>query len=135
MRVYAFTSSDGTVGALVECPQEQIDIQPYNTQFPLRFDITDKLGSVAQTDYLRVIPSTGELQEMPPPSEPAPTLQELDAQARSLRSDLLASTDWTQLPDVPQETKDLWASYRQALRDITEQPDYPTNIIWPTPPQ
>lgn len=53
---------------------------------------------------------------------------------RARRAVLLAETDWTQLPDVPLETKNLWAEYRQALRDITQQPD-PRNIIWPTAPQ
>ena len=49
------------------------------------------------------------------------------------RNKLLLHSDWTQLPDVPLETKELWASYRQALRDITQQPD-PFNITWPEPP-
>jgi hypothetical protein len=53
---------------------------------------------------------------------------------RSRRAILLAETDWTQLPDVPLATKTAWAEYRQALRDVTLQPD-PRNIIWPTPPQ
>jgi hypothetical protein len=30
-------------------------------------------------------------------------------------------------------TKEVWAAYRQALRDVTLQPD-PFNIVWPTPP-
>jgi hypothetical protein len=50
------------------------------------------------------------------------------------RNALLASSDWTQLPDVPLDTKTAWATYRQALRDITDQPGYPFNIVWPTPP-
>lgn len=53
---------------------------------------------------------------------------------RSRRAALLAESDWTQLPDVPLATKTAWAEYRQALRDVTQQPD-PRNIIWPTPPQ
>jgi hypothetical protein len=48
---------------------------------------------------------------------------------------LLSGSDWTQLPDVPLTTKTAWAAYRQALRDITTQVGYPTEIIWPTPPQ
>lgn len=52
---------------------------------------------------------------------------------RKKRNDLLTSSDWTQLPDVPIATKEAWAVYRQALRDITLQPD-PFNIVWPTPP-
>jgi hypothetical protein len=52
---------------------------------------------------------------------------------RARRNQLLQASDWTQLPDVPLATKEAWAVYRQALRDITEQPD-PFNIVWPTPP-
>ena len=52
---------------------------------------------------------------------------------RAKRNQLLSASDWTQLPDVPLTTKAEWATYRQALRDITNQTD-PFNIIWPTPP-
>lgn len=53
---------------------------------------------------------------------------------RSERNLFLKASDWTQLPDVPLPTKEAWATYRQALRDITNQPD-PFNIVWPEPPQ
>ena len=53
---------------------------------------------------------------------------------RAKRDRLIAATDWTQLPDVPLATKEMWANYRQALRDVTLQPD-PFNIVWPTTPQ
>lgn len=52
---------------------------------------------------------------------------------RSQRNALLSASDWTQLPDVPLATKETWAIYRQALRDITEQTD-PFNINWPVAP-
>jgi hypothetical protein len=55
------------------------------------------------------------------------------ADVRVERDKRLLESDWTQLPDVPLATKDAWATYRQALRDVTEQPD-PFNIVWPTPP-
>lgn len=51
------------------------------------------------------------------------------------RNSLLAESDWTQLPDVPLETKQAWVTYRQALRDITTQEGYPFNVIWPTKPE
>lgn len=54
---------------------------------------------------------------------------------KSRRNLLLQSSDWTQLPDVPLETKQAWATYRQALRDITTQEGYPFNVIWPTKPE
>lgn len=53
---------------------------------------------------------------------------------RDHRMHLLSKCDWTQLPDVPEQIRSSWLSYRQGLRDITLQAD-PLNIIWPTPPQ
>jgi hypothetical protein len=52
------------------------------------------------------------------------------------RNKLLYETDWTQIPNNPLtvEQQQAWASYRQELRDITAQPGYPFNVIWPTPP-
>lgn len=52
---------------------------------------------------------------------------------RARRNDMLSASDWTQLPDVPLNTKEAWAVYRQALRDVTEQLD-PFNIVWPVAP-
>jgi hypothetical protein len=51
---------------------------------------------------------------------------------RGKRNFLLTHTDWTQLPDAPVDAG-AWTSYRQALRDITEQTD-PFNIVWPETP-
>jgi hypothetical protein len=53
---------------------------------------------------------------------------------RADRNQRLQATDWTQLADIPAETKLLWEPYRQELRDVTNQPD-PFSIVWPTPPQ
>lgn len=57
------------------------------------------------------------------------------AQAREKRDAELAATDWTQMPDVPQATKDKWAPYRQALRDVPQQAGFPDNIQWPSKPE
>jgi hypothetical protein len=53
------------------------------------------------------------------------------------RQRLLYASDWTQIPNNPltAEQQSAWATYRQALRDIPEQPGYPLNVVWPTPPQ
>ncbi|WP_404389910.1 tail fiber assembly protein [Pseudoalteromonas phenolica] len=55
---------------------------------------------------------------------------------RKDRNDLLAQTDWTQMPDAPlaTEKKTEFAEYRQALRDITNNLDNPNEVTWPTPP-
>ncbi len=54
--------------------------------------------------------------------------------ARAMRNGLLASTDWTQLDDVPQTTKDKYKSYRQELRDLPQHPDFP-NVTMPSEPE
>jgi hypothetical protein len=52
---------------------------------------------------------------------------------RVLRNQLLSECDWTQLADIPNETKELWTSYRAQLRDITSQSN-PFSINWPVKP-
>jgi hypothetical protein len=51
--------------------------------------------------------------------------------ARDFRNRLLSESDWTQVLDAPVD-RVAWATYRQALRDITAQPGFPYDIIWPT---
>lgn len=54
---------------------------------------------------------------------------------KAQRIKLLVNSDWTQLPDVPQATKEKWVTYRQELRDITEQEGYPFNVTFPEKPE
>jgi hypothetical protein len=51
---------------------------------------------------------------------------------RAERNKLLAESDWTQLPDASADAP-AWATYRQALRDITTEAN-PFAIIWPESP-
>ena len=51
------------------------------------------------------------------------------------RGKLLSDSDWTQMPDVNLANKAEWAAYRQALRDMTLQPGYPVNVVWPVKPE
>ena len=52
---------------------------------------------------------------------------------RAKRSSLLSACDWTQVQDAPVD-KEVWKAYRQALRDITKQSEFPFNVVWPTEP-
>ncbi len=56
--------------------------------------------------------------------------------ARALRDQLLADTDYLLMPDYPIESAELEAvkTYRQALRDVPEQPGFPGAIEWPETP-
>tara|TARA_R110001606_G_scaffold307411_1_gene454391 strand:+ start:42 stop:467 length:426 start_codon:yes stop_codon:yes gene_type:complete len=60
-----------------------------------------------------------------------PVEQEVaERNVRSKRDRLLSDTDWMALSDVTM-TPD-WATYRQALRDITGQSGFPHSVVWPT---
>ena len=55
------------------------------------------------------------------------------SEIRTQRNKLLSDTDWTQLADSP-VNKPLWATYRQALRDITLQTGFPFTVDFPVAP-
>jgi hypothetical protein len=67
------------------------------------------------------------------------TQAEVDAVAddvRAERNQKLNACDWTQLPDSPLDaaTKTAYETYRQALRDVTSQAGFPTDVTWPVEP-
>lgn len=55
------------------------------------------------------------------------------ASVRAQRNSLLSQSDWTQVADAPVD-KAVWATYRQALRDITAQVGFPFEVVWPVVP-
>lgn len=67
----------------------------------------------------------------------APLMQpKIDGAAvRRQRDSVLSGTDWTQHSDVPltDAQKTAWQAYRQALRDLTKQSNWP-NVKWPEKP-
>ena len=52
---------------------------------------------------------------------------------RAQRGEKLKDCDWTQVADAPVD-KEVWAAYRQALRDVTGQEGFPWTITWPEQP-
>ena len=65
--------------------------------------------------------------------EIAADVQSVGAVVRATRNQLLSNTDWTQLADAPVD-KEIWASYRQGLRDIPSQAGFPQDVTWPEQP-
>ena len=55
------------------------------------------------------------------------------ASVRALRTQKLKDCDWTQIGDSTAD-KAAWATYRQALRDITKQAGFPWTVEWPVQP-
>jgi hypothetical protein len=79
-------------------------------------------------------------------TEPAKTAAEQEAaykatkdaeqatSVRQQRGEKLKDSDWTQVADAPVD-KAAWATYRQALRDVTGQEGFPWTITWPEQPE
>jgi len=55
------------------------------------------------------------------------------ANVRNQRTQMLKDCDWTQIADSTAD-KTAWATYRQALRDITAQAGFPWTVTWPDAP-
>ena len=52
---------------------------------------------------------------------------------RAVRDELLTKSDFTQVPDYPNNRAG-WATYRQELRDITKTFSDPNSVVWPVAP-
>lgn len=132
-----YNTATGRIESVVSCPPEMVSLQ---------FDSATHSALEGSFDDNSYYVEAGVPVPMPP--KPSPhhvfdytTKQWFDPRTpetewplvRAERDRRLLASDWTQLPDVPLSTKEAWASYRQALRDITLQAD-PFNIVWPTPP-
>ena len=66
-----------------------------------------------------------------------PTAAEQLDKLRSKRDVYLSRSDWTQGADSPltDAQKTEWATYRQALRDITVTYSSIDDVVWPTKPE
>ena len=69
----------------------------------------------------------------------AEALQRFAAEMRGQRNKLLMQCDWIELPSaaarLSAEISTSWLTYREALRNITAQVGFPSEIQWPTQPE
>lgn len=121
MIVYKFRQGDRVFDGAIEMPDAPT-IPPYHTRTPP----PEKEG------FYAVMRNGWTLVEGPIPTEPKPE-PDYAALVRAERNVRLSATDWTQLADVPVD-RDAWATYRQALRELPTQEDFPNNVVWPTLP-
>ena len=90
--------------------------------------------SVSAEQIARWSGSSWVVEYMPQPEpEPQSELEDPAVLARINRNALLSKSDWTQVADAPVDQA-AWATYRQALRDITDQAGFPNEVVWPTKP-
>ena len=73
--------------------------------------------------------------DFPAPSN-VPSEDQTVEQAKAVREERnakLSKSDWTQVLDAP-VNQAAWATYRQALRDVTAQAGFPWAVEWPVAP-
>ena len=132
---------------------QQLKIDEYNVSFPtdLTSEILEGFGvySVQQTpmpnDYTKnIVEGTPTLVDGTYTqvwNQTDATQEEIDIkienqwqQIRVARNEILTQCDWTILSDSPVSSSiEDWKTYRQQLRDITNQSN-PFEVVWPTQP-
>lgn len=96
---------------------------------PLETNWIQSTGAVSIGDLYQ----DGKFIQYDPKTDPVATEEQATA-VRSDRNERLVNTDWTQVADAPVD-KAAWATYRQALRDVTAQEGFPWNVTWPVQPE
>ena len=132
---------------------QQLKIDEYNVSFPtdLTSEILEGFGvySVQQTpmpnDYTKnIVEGTPTLVDGTYTqvwNQTDATQEQIDIkienqweQIRVARNEILTQCDWTILSDSPVSSSiEDWKTYRQQLRDITNQSN-PFEVVWPTQP-
>ena len=117
-KVVAVSSGKGTTGTWIEIE---------NFQDGRELDYDPNTGKVTVgAEAVKPEISSDQLQ----PEMDAALLNSL----RIERTHKLIETDWTQLPDVPEETREKYKEYRRQLRDITNSYQNVYEVVWPNKP-
>lgn len=93
-------------------------------------------GWITQDEYDEIVGTESAPAETDGSGEAAPDYEQMAAAVRAKRDALLAASDYTQATDYPSTyaARTAWAEYRQQLRDVTKQAEFPASVVWPVPP-
>lgn len=111
-----------------EAPIQSIVTDEFPSYDPFTEKVEESIvetSTEVRTTYT-VVPLTAE--EKPIVEEKLVNLLRRDRELR------LLETDFVMFSDTPEPSQE-WLDYRQALRDVPQQPGFPQNIIWPEKPQ
>lgn len=101
----------------------------------LAVEVTDELASQLESSTENLFLIDGALKTLMQKH----VIENIDVfknRVRSKRNILLINSDWTQLSDSPLDADKVseWATYRQALRDLTDNLDENGDVTFPTAP-
>ena len=117
-------------------PYEYADPAEYDPEYQMCEETTPVLSGSNYVQTWQVIEKyTAEERSAYDTQKEADRLFALPIMHRSKRDALLSESDWTQVADAPVDAT-AWATYRQALRDITTHDNWPNldEADWPTKP-
>lgn len=111
----------------------EVEFYPNEDGSAVANEVIDGLGGLtALIDELLI----RKAEETKPP--PPPTDEHVAQGARIYRDLLLEQCDYTQTLDYQElltdEERAAWRTYRQKLRDVTKQPGFPHNVVFPISP-
>jgi hypothetical protein len=112
----------------LELAQPIIDTSKYYVQAGQLVTMPEQPSQYHKFDYL-----TKTWQD---PRTEQQKFQQAGQQVLAKRKELLDSTDWIVIKamDTGTTIPQAWQTYRQELRDITNQTGYPYQVTWPTKP-
>ena len=95
------------------------------------------------SEYFEVITNavTGEVTIRPHTEEEILAMRPTESQVREQRDFILVSvvdplvSNPLRWGDLTADQRQSWVDYRRALLDVPQQSGFPTNVIWPTPPE
>ena len=131
---FAFPLNDETIAEFGFARFEYSDPPQYDSEFQEAKEITPVLNGVVATQAWEIVEKySAEEKAAYIVKRDADALEAKKASVRAYRNTLLSDCDWTQVADAPVD-KQAWATYRQALRDVTAQAGFPWDVEWPEDP-
>jgi len=131
---FSFPLSDETIAAFGFARFDYSDPAPYDAEFQEPREITPVLNGVVATQAWEIVEKySAEEKAAYIAQRDADRLTSETASVRAQRNAKLSESDWTQVADAPVDQA-AWATYRQALRDVTGQAGFPWTIDWPVAP-
>lgn len=133
---FAFPLNDEILAQFGFARFQYADPPQYDAEFQEAKEITPTLNGVVATQAWKIVEKfTDEEKVAYIAKRDADRLEAQKAAVRAERNAKLTATDWTQGKDIPDAVSAVWATYRQALRDVPAQAGFPWSVEWPAKPE
>lgn len=144
MKYFKFKKSTGLVDSVIQTSSLDLEFQNQDVEFGY-IEVSENTDPESYTiinnslNYIGPRPSFDhEIKNHQWVLNVQKQYERLSSNIRKERDELLAKSDYTDLVSfrvrMGNDVYNLWQTYRQALRDITSQVGFPTNVTFPAKP-